>query len=98
VFSLNEVKAVANQIINLKKYRMKKNWKNLHITLRIGILGLLIGTSPILILIGLDSLGVLDAGNALGPGTLVFISFWPSIILIAIGSVLTFLKRRKASI
>ena len=75
---------------------MTKKWKNLHVTLRIGLIILTLGLSPLLIIIGLDALGVVDAGNALGPGLLAFISFWPSIILIIIGSILTFLKSRKA--
>ncbi len=74
---------------------MRKKWRNLHVTLRIGLIILTLGLSPLLIIIGLDALGVVEAGNALGPGLLVFITFWPSIILIIIGSILTLLKKRK---
>lgn len=74
---------------------MRKKWAELHLTLRIGLITLILGSSPLLIVLGLNSLGVLEAGNAMGPGILVFITFWPSIILITIGSFLTFSKRRK---
>ncbi|WP_339755581.1 hypothetical protein [Algoriphagus aquimarinus] len=74
---------------------MRKKWSKLHLTLRIGLIALIIGISPLLILLGLNELGVIDAGNAIGPGILAMLTFYPSIILIIIGSVLTYRNRRK---
>jgi len=77
---------------------MRKKWSKLHLTLRIGIILLIVGISPLLIVLGLNELGVIDAGNAVGPGILAMLTFYPSIILIIIGSVLTFIRNRKAKI
>ncbi len=77
---------------------MRTKWKKLHITLRIGVIILIVGISPLLIVLGLNELGVIDAGNALGPGILAMLTFYPSIILIIIGSVLTYLHRRKTMV
>jgi hypothetical protein len=74
---------------------MKKNWSRFHNTLKIGLILLITGTSPLLVIVGLDQLGVIDAGNAMGPGILAMLTFWPSIILIIIGSILTFKKRKQ---
>ena len=56
---------------------------------------MIIGFSPLLIILGLDEFGVIEAGNALGPGLLAFMSFWPSVILIITGSILTYIKKEK---
>jgi hypothetical protein len=77
---------------------MRKKWSKLHLTLRIGIILLIVGISPLLIILGLDEIGLIEAGNAVGPGILAMLTFYPSIILIIIGSVLTFLRSRKAKI
>lgn len=77
---------------------MKSTWSKLHKTLKIGIIILILGTGPLLILLGLDALGLIDAGNAVGPGILAVLSFYPSIILIIIGSILTYRKRKKAKL
>lgn len=77
---------------------MKTTWSKLHLTLKIGLIVFVIGTGPLLILLGLDALGVIDAGNAVGPGILAMLSFYPSIILIVIGSILTYRKRNKAKL
>ncbi|PTM07714.1 MAG: hypothetical protein DA407_10075 [Bacteroidetes bacterium] len=75
---------------------MKSSWKKLHILLKIGLIILLIGCGPFFIVMGLDALGVIQAGNlALGTGPLVFISFYPSLILIIIGGILTYKKIKK---
>lgn len=73
---------------------MKSNWNKFHKILKIGIILLLFGAGPLLITIGLDKTGIINAGNALGPGLLAMISFWPSIILIIIGIILTYQKRK----
>ena len=81
----------------LKHYiLLKKKWNKLHIVLKTGIITAIAGISPLLIIIGLDKLEFIEAGNALGPGLLAFISFWPSVLLITIGSILTLIKRRKS--
>jgi hypothetical protein len=74
---------------------MKLTWSKLHLTLRIGILLFIIGSGPLLILMGLDALGLIDEGNPVGFGILAMLSFYPSIILMIIGSILTFLKRKR---
>jgi hypothetical protein len=64
-----------------------------HITLKIGILILVIGISPILLIMLGDTLGLFVAGNAVGPGILAAVTFWPAIILIAIGTIISLVKR-----
>ena len=68
---------------------MKSTWSKLHLTLKIGLIVFVLGAGPLLILLGLDVLGLIDAGNAVGPGIVAMLSFYPSIILILIGSILT---------
>jgi hypothetical protein len=73
---------------------MKSSWKKLHIILKIGLIILLIGCGPFFVVMGLDALGIISAGNlALGTGPLVALSFYPSLILIVIGGILTYRKR-----
>ena len=74
---------------------MKSTWSKLHLALKIGLIVYVLGSGPLLILLGLDALGIIDAGNAVGPGILAMLSFYPSIILIIIGSILTYRKRNK---
>jgi hypothetical protein len=74
---------------------MKRTWSRLHLLSKIGLIVLVLGTGPLLVLIGLDTLGLIDAGNALGAGILAGLSFYPSIILIIIGGILTYRKRKK---
>tara|TARA_R110000823_G_scaffold66287_1_gene155250 strand:- start:197 stop:445 length:249 start_codon:yes stop_codon:yes gene_type:complete len=73
---------------------MKDTLSKFHLTLKIGIIMLVVGTGPILLLLGLDALGLVDAGNAVAPGILAFLTFYPSIILIIIGGILTYKNRR----
>lgn len=77
---------------------MKSTWNKLHKTLKIGIILFIFGTGPLLILLGLDAIGLIDAGNAVGPGILAVLSFYPSIILIIIGGILTYRKKNKAKL
>ncbi len=68
---------------------MNLNWKNLHLLSRIGIIVLVIGSFPFFLIMGLDTLGVLEAGNfAMGTGPLVMFTFWPSIFMIILGAIL----------
>jgi hypothetical protein len=64
-----------------------------HITLKIGIIILVIGIGPLLFILPGDALGLLDAGNAAGPGILAFVTFWPAIALIVIGTIISLVKR-----
>lgn len=73
---------------------MGSSWSKLHKTLKIGIISLLLGSGPLLLIIGLDNIGIISAGNALGVGILAMLSFYPSIILIIIGIILTFKKSK----
>jgi hypothetical protein len=64
-----------------------------HITLKIGILILVIGISPLLLIMLGDNFGILDAGNAVGPGILAAVTFWPAIALILLGTIISLVKR-----
>lgn len=77
---------------------MKLTWSKLHLTLKIGLIVFVFGVGPLLILLALDAVGLVDAGNAVGPGILGVLSFYPSILLIIIGSILTYRKRNKAKL
>jgi len=78
---------------------MKSSWNKLHLVLKIGLIIFLIGCGPFFVVMGLDALGIVSAGNfALGTGPLVALSFYPSLILIIIGSILTYRKRSKNKI
>lgn len=69
-------------------------WSKFHRTLKIGIILLLLGSGPLLVIIGLDEIGIVNAGNAVGVGILAMLSFYPSIILIIIGIIFTFKKSK----
>ncbi|PRP66664.1 hypothetical protein [Nonlabens agnitus] len=77
---------------------MKSAWSKLHLTLKIGLLLFIFGVGPLLILLLLDALHLVEARNAVGFGILAFVSLYPSLILILIGGILTFRKRRKAKL
>ena len=70
-------------------------WNKLHKVLQVGLCLLFFGSAPLLIVIALDALSVLDAGNAMAFGLLTLLTFYPSLVLIVVGGVLTLLKRRK---
>jgi hypothetical protein len=67
----------------------------LNLSLKIGIILFALGSSPLLAVIGFDALGLIEAGNPIGPGILAFLTFWPSIVLIIIGSILTNKKNKR---
>lgn len=77
---------------------MKKTWSKLHTTLKIGLIVFVLGVAPLLLIMALDALGFVDAGNAIGPGILAMLSFYISIVLIIIGGILTYLKRKEKKI
>ena len=74
---------------------MKSNWKKLHVTLKIGLILFILGSGPLLVTMVLDRIGLIDAGNAIITGILAMLSFYPSLILIIIGSILTYRKRKE---
>jgi hypothetical protein len=74
---------------------MKSSWDKLHLVLKIGLIIFLIGCGPFFVVMGLDAIGIISAGNfALGTGPLVALSFYPSLILIIIGSILKNRERK----
>ena len=77
--------------------RFKLFWNNLHKVLQVGLCLLFFGSAPLLIVIALDALSIIDAGNGLVFGLLTLLTFYPSLVLIAVGGVLTLLMRRKKS-
>jgi len=59
--------------------------KKVHITIWIGLAIIFIGYAPLIIGIGLDKMGLIDIGNALGFGLMAFASMIPGSIFILIG-------------
>lgn len=74
---------------------IKLIWNKLHKVLQVGLGLLFFGTTPLLVAIALDALSIIDAGNALGLGLLTLLTFYPSLVLIVVGIVLTIVKRIK---
>ena len=65
---------------------MKTSWRKFHLTLKIGIILLIVGTAPFLVVMTLDAIGLVRAGNlVLGTGPLVGLTFYPAVILIIVG-------------
>jgi hypothetical protein len=65
----------------------------LNLPLKIGISTLILGSGPLLIILFLETLGIIDVSNPVEPGILAFLTFWPSIILIIIGVVRESIKK-----
>jgi hypothetical protein len=65
----------------------------LNLPLKIRISTLILGSGPLLIILFLETLGIIDVSNPVGPGILAFLTFWPSIILIIIGVVRESIKK-----
>ena len=65
----------------------------LNLPLKIGISTLILGSGPLLIILFLETLGIIDVSNLVGPGILASLTFWPSIILIIIGVVRESIKK-----
>jgi hypothetical protein len=63
---------------------------------RIGLALFVIGSGPLLVIIALAKLHATNDSNPnpVGPGILVFLTFWPSIALILGGLVLSIRRRR----
>ena len=75
--------------------RFKLFWNNLHKVLQVGLCLLFFGSAPLLIVLALDALSIIEAGNALAFGLLTLLTFYPSLVLIVVGGVLTLIKRSK---
>jgi len=71
---------------------VKNLFSKFHITLKIGLLIFIIGFGPLLFVLLGDSLGLLDAGKAVGPGMIAAFSFWPALVLIIIGTIISLVK------
>ena len=67
--------------------RFKLFWNNLHKVLQVGLCLLFFGSAPLLIVIVLDALSIIDAGNAFAFGLLTLLTFYPSLVLIGVGGV-----------
>ncbi|HEY7370516.1 MAG TPA: hypothetical protein VIA29_11550 [Thermoanaerobaculia bacterium] len=68
--------------------RVRRLWSNRYF--KIGFLLLVLGTGPLLAVIAAAKLGFGDPNpNPIGCGILAFLTFWPSIILIVLGIVMT---------
>lgn len=78
-----------------KETSLKSRIGKLHWTLIVGLIIFMLGVGPLLLGGLLDELGIIDIGNGLGFGLLFFVSFWPSVILIIIGVIITRVRRKK---
>jgi hypothetical protein len=58
--------------------------------LKIGLILLLVGSGPLLVWMAVD-----PNSNPVGPGCLAFLTFWPAVILIAVG-LIELLRRRRS--
>jgi hypothetical protein len=62
---------------------------------RIGAAVVILGSAPLLIIIFLSKIGLWPDPhpNPVGPGLLVFVTFWPGVILMAAGIFRSMLRR-----
>ena len=62
---------------------------------RIGAAVVILGSAPLLIIIFLSKIGLWPDShpNPMGPGILVFVTFWPGVILMAAGIFRSMLRR-----
>ena len=95
-----EIRSIFTVMLNIKKQDVgfKLFWNKLHKVLQVGLCLLFFGSAPLLIAIALDGLSIIDAGNALGLGLLTLLTFYPSLVLIVVGIVLTIVKRKKTKV
>ena len=65
----------------------------------VGLLLLVLGTGPLLLIVVVAELGLISDPNPnpMGPGLLAFFTFWPAVILIAWGLVASVLRYRRSS-
>jgi hypothetical protein len=64
----------------------------------IGLILLILGTGPLLAIVLAAELGLLSDPNPnpIGPGLLVFFTFWPAVIMIALGLIASLARYRRA--
>jgi len=61
--------------------------------IRVGAAGLILGTGPLLLAVAISHLMGDKNPNPVGPGILAMLTFWPSILLIVIGVVITAVRK-----
>lgn len=61
--------------------------------IRVGVAGLVLGTGPLLLAVAISYLMGDKNPNPIGPGILAFLTFWPSILSILIGVVVTIVRK-----
>ncbi|MBX3664318.1 MAG: hypothetical protein KF834_01415 [Burkholderiales bacterium] len=61
--------------------------------IRVGVAGLVLGTGPLLLAVAISYLMGDRNPNPVGPGILAFLTFWPSILLVLIGVVVTIFRK-----
>jgi len=61
--------------------------------IRFGLVGLVLGTGPLLLAVAISYWRGDNHPNPVGPGLLAMVTFWPSVSLILIGVVLTIVRR-----
>lgn len=62
-----------------------------------GLLLLVIGSSPLLLYVLYEFVTGATGGNPIGLGLLLFVTFWPSVIMMIIGIVSVLLKKDTAA-
>jgi hypothetical protein len=64
----------------------------------IGLALLILGTGPLLAIVVAAALGLLSDPNPnpIGPGLLAFFTFWPAVILIVWGLIVSLMRYRRA--
>ncbi len=63
---------------------------------RAGAVLLAVGCSPLLLYVLFEFIAGKKGGNPIGLGLLLFVTFWPGVILMLIGAVLSLSGREKA--
>ena len=61
--------------------------------IRVGVAGLILGTGPLLLAVAISYLMGDKNPNPIGPGLLAMLTFWPSILLIVIGVIVTIVRK-----
>ena len=70
-----------------------KKFLKLNLFVKTGFFTLVLGTVPLLVIIILDTFGLVNVSNPVGFGIISFITFWPAIILIIIGAFKQYFKK-----
>ncbi|MCW5574876.1 MAG: hypothetical protein KIT13_02160 [Burkholderiales bacterium] len=61
--------------------------------IRLGVAGLVLGTGPLLLAVAISYLMGDRNPNPVGPGILALLTFWPSILLVLIGVIVTIFRK-----